>query len=290
MRTALVLMACAGEDPTDTATAEPVVIALADGANAACAAPGGTFSAPVNPDAAICFDWSGVTTNIDGGEFDAANTQYAYLLRSIHGPRETLWKAHTDGLLQSDINGGTSVDTATGCTDPDLEFFFAGTCEGDATALLLLEDTFGNLFWIPLDGCGGEVPNPVVLTTWTMLPLEAWIVLGETVGAPAGFPWVDWSALTETCWGDPLNPLEVSGVRMVPETDDLSADLGALWASDRQERVDANFAMTNAAPMDVARDADGEPFSGFEAGESWIIALDDSEGTMPAYVGRIAVK
>lgn len=276
-------------DPAEapgTGATEPEV-ELSDSTNAACAIPPELAPVPVDPSAPICFDWSGFTSD---GEFDAANIKYALVYRIVHGARETVWKVTTDGLTQADTNGAASVDVATGCFDDSLDFFFGGTCEGEATAMLLLVDSLDNFVSIPLDGCGGAVANPVVLKQRSMPPLEAWFELGEAMPARSGFPALDWSALTESCWGEPFDPLEVGGLRMVPESGSFDADLKGLWALDSARRVTATLAMTMAVPADALRDAEGEPFYGFEAGDSWHVALDDAERELPVFVGRIVAE
>lgn len=284
----LVLGASCAEAPVDSGdTPDEAPVTITDSTNAACAIPPVQASVPVDPSAPICFDWSALA--IEGG-FDSINLKYAYILRIAHGLRVTLWKIHTDGLLQSDSNGGGSVDPATGCFDEALDFFFDGECDGESTVLLLLQDTANNVLYIPLDGCTGEVVNPVVLDSWSSPPLEAWFELREVVAAPSGFPTLDWSALTETCWSEPLDPLKVGGLRMIPESGYFDADLYALWAPESAARITATLAMTNAVPLDALRDADGEPFTGFKAGKSWIVALDDVERDLPVWVGRLVVE
>lgn len=232
-------------------------------------------------------DWCSVTTGRNADVLDALAISWAGVMGVRFAQADALWRMGADAILQSDTTGWVSVSwdaAAAACTGTvDSWALMPPSCDGEETFLLYLTDDDGASTLAVLDPCTGGVDTEVILPPAPAVLNPEWCDPGDTppILATAATPVLSWAGLTETADGAPLDPLSVGGVRFVRVNDSLADACSALASGGGTDAYAAAVAMTDRVPLDAARDDADSPFTGFAAGETWMLALLGEDSRAP---------
>lgn len=309
---AILLLAVAGcgdgtEPPTDRA------IVLADENNYSYVGHVNLGNVEVGAAADADVDWSALATDLQGHPVDpAADVDEIVLTRFADGlDEEALEQLIADSqLLQEHIQAAFLYENA-----------------GDVTAVRLVDfELFGNVF-VPeeyfLDDGGvwgislftDGIAGPRMSTFLTAsaasdnhrieirddssaLEFSANLTDLAQIEVAAGQPTsLDWSGLTVNGLGEPIDFDRVEELLLGRFEDMTPADLESQildLETLAAEKYSADLGTSTSIDPTTAVDAAGTPFSGFGAGELWIVVLrcsvDDCTNPAPAFLGIVHVE
>lgn len=241
----------------------------------------------VNVASATSIDWCAVTTGKSGEVLDPLAILYAGVMELGLAEADALWRTGASTWLQSDTSGWASVswDTAGAVCIGSFDSWalMPPSCDGAHTLLLYLTGRDGGSTLAVLDPCSGGLDAEVILPPAPAVLNPEWCDPGDTppILATDAAPVLSWAGLTETADGAPLDPLSVGGVRFVRVNDSSGEACAALASGAGADEYWAAVAMSDWVPLDAARDDAGAPFTGFAAGETWMLALIGENSAAP---------
>jgi hypothetical protein len=254
----------------------------------------------VEPGADLCFDWSGLTRDLTGEALAEGDLQALYLVEYSRPAQDVAWMLTAGALAQSCVQSYAALDI-----DAEQRICLSGmdttylegaglSCDPERSWLLALSggDLGGEtLSYAFLDPCeGGAVEVAIDDSTASDEAFPASPLPAASLEAAAGStPRLDWSALTTTPAGDPL---DVDDLLRVDLAHYESSDLDQLVFNDEPAGyyTAPDLEPTGSNELTELEDSHGASFSGFTTAGTWLVSFPSTDCQPHQLIALIDVK
>ncbi|MEO0600202.1 MAG: hypothetical protein AAF211_02130 [Myxococcota bacterium] len=256
-----------------------------------------TMQAGTNP----CFDWSGLTTDIRGRDFDGVVDE-AYFTQMAQSQADTIAKFEDNTFLQANVDepfaDNPDVEARDACGEDfsviGNDFSSAGFAEGEDWLVTLMKfrdspagglDPIMSLFVVP--DTTSDVTQVDITDTSMSLEIEGLDLRNAPrLAVSRGTRRADWSAVTTDVYGNPFsnqdgNDLFVArfDVGSVEEIEDVFLTLDTSAAEIYRAEV---FGTSVLDDLGRAVDSDGNAFDGFTRDGIWVFGIACGRCNNPA--------